>query len=375
MTIHRARLLTLLGLAPAAAIAQEADRDADRVPDARDACPADPETVNAYRDEDGCPDPTFSCAGSVLGTLGYVASHGANVPIAPVFQCEGDTRRWHVVPANGARLPGVLFGGVAGTVTLAPQVSYIDGPDGNAVVGWREDVPSMADFVSFEAKGTASVGPRIGPFTCTGTVVTVPIAIAGTWPAFVCDGQGEPAWLLNTRVGPAGTRPPDEVVAPGTGLRGTVTLEPTASDFRGSWATFVSLETADGRKLVPVPDSTPKKTPPSGTATDEECFLTTAVALRRGQPDDCEELVVMRRFRDRVLGRAHPDVVLYQRIAPAIVARVEAREDAGAVWAVLYADYLVPILELVRSGRHAEAHAAYRLMVTDLARGVRLIDA
>jgi outer membrane protein OmpA-like peptidoglycan-associated protein len=34
----------------------EADRDHDRIPDSRDACPDEPETYNGYQDSDGCPD-------------------------------------------------------------------------------------------------------------------------------------------------------------------------------------------------------------------------------------------------------------------------------------------------------------------------------
>lgn len=32
------------------------DADGDGVPDASDACPAEPETFNGFRDQDGCPD-------------------------------------------------------------------------------------------------------------------------------------------------------------------------------------------------------------------------------------------------------------------------------------------------------------------------------
>jgi outer membrane protein OmpA-like peptidoglycan-associated protein len=34
----------------------EPDRDHDRIPDSRDACPDEPETYNGYQDQDGCPD-------------------------------------------------------------------------------------------------------------------------------------------------------------------------------------------------------------------------------------------------------------------------------------------------------------------------------
>lgn len=38
------------------AVAEPPDRDHDGIPDAKDACPDEPETKNGYQDEDGCPD-------------------------------------------------------------------------------------------------------------------------------------------------------------------------------------------------------------------------------------------------------------------------------------------------------------------------------
>ena len=38
------------------AVAQPSDRDGDRIPDATDQCPTEPETYNGFNDQDGCPD-------------------------------------------------------------------------------------------------------------------------------------------------------------------------------------------------------------------------------------------------------------------------------------------------------------------------------
>lgn len=43
------------------------DADGDRIADAEDACPADPEAYNAHEDEDGCPD----CPGSIILTRAW----------------------------------------------------------------------------------------------------------------------------------------------------------------------------------------------------------------------------------------------------------------------------------------------------------------
>lgn len=106
------------------------------------------------------------------------------------------------------------------------------------------------------------------------------------------------------------------------------------------------------------------------------CFLTTAISLHRGQSDDCEELTVLRAWRERYL-RPDPqragDIARYEQIAPRIVAAVDGRHNPGTVWDVLYADYLVPILALVRMGHDEEVHAAYRQMVDDLALGLGVV--
>jgi outer membrane protein OmpA-like peptidoglycan-associated protein len=63
--------------------AGEPDRDHDRIPDSRDACPDEPETYNGYQDADGCPD--HGSVGMYPWRLGvydkiYFAS-GSRVPL------------------------------------------------------------------------------------------------------------------------------------------------------------------------------------------------------------------------------------------------------------------------------------------------------
>jgi hypothetical protein len=66
-----------------------------------------------------------------------------------------------------------------------------------------------------------------------------------------------------------------------------------------------------------------------------ECFLTTACTAAAGLPDDCPELRAMRELRDDYIvsfadGRAN--VREYYKFAPKIVAAVDARDDARAIW-------------------------------------------
>jgi outer membrane protein OmpA-like peptidoglycan-associated protein len=60
------------------------DRDHDRIPDAIDACPDDPETYNGYQDEDGCPDRGHSGTGHSSEILDRIHFPRGTSEIAPV---------------------------------------------------------------------------------------------------------------------------------------------------------------------------------------------------------------------------------------------------------------------------------------------------
>jgi hypothetical protein len=64
------------------------------------------------------------------------------------------------------------------------------------------------------------------------------------------------------------------------------------------------------------------------------CFLTTACVEHAGLPDDCEELTVMRAFRDSYLNRFEEGRLLidqYYRIAPRIVEHIRRASDRRRV--------------------------------------------
>ncbi len=66
----------------------------------------------------------------------------------------------------------------------------------------------------------------------------------------------------------------------------------------------------------------------------DPCFLTTACVRHAGLLDDCEELTVMRAFRDRYLSRFEEGRVLidhYYRVAPRIVERIRQRPDRDRI--------------------------------------------
>jgi hypothetical protein len=99
---------------------------------------------------------------------------------------------------------------------------------------------------------------------------------------------------------------------------------------------------------------------PSGP---EPCFFTTAACEAVGLPDDCFELTMLRRLRDRHMamtteGRA--EIAHYYAAAPAILDTLRRRPDARLRLVRLYAFVIVPCALLVRLGTLAAAHRLYR---------------
>jgi predicted ribosomally synthesized peptide with nif11-like leader len=109
------------------------------------------------------------------------------------------------------------------------------------------------------------------------------------------------------------------------------------------------------------------------------CFLTTACIRARGLPDDCYELETLRAYRDDWL-KEQPDgpatIEEYYRIAPLIVAAIDATPTAQATWEGLYERLVLGSVNLIEAGRYQEAHGLYRGIVRELqARYLALVPA
>ncbi len=101
------------------------------------------------------------------------------------------------------------------------------------------------------------------------------------------------------------------------------------------------------------------------------CFLTQACTVSRGLPDDCEELTVLRRYRDEILlrqagGRA--EVAHYYEIAPDIVDRINRREDARQVWETVYDEMIAPCVSFIKQAEYDKAFLLYRSYTLRLSR-------
>jgi len=60
-----------------------ADRDGDGIPDAKDKCPDEPETMNSYQDEDGCPDTIPTALKQFSGTIQGVNFKSGSADLLP----------------------------------------------------------------------------------------------------------------------------------------------------------------------------------------------------------------------------------------------------------------------------------------------------
>lgn len=99
------------------------------------------------------------------------------------------------------------------------------------------------------------------------------------------------------------------------------------------------------------------------------CFVTTAVCMGLHKPQDCEEIVMMKRYRDEYLFR-QPDgekiIQEYYNIAPTIVKRIARKPDAEAVYRYLWEKYISRCVELLRQGESAECRTVYEDMMCEL---------
>lgn len=99
------------------------------------------------------------------------------------------------------------------------------------------------------------------------------------------------------------------------------------------------------------------------------CFITSAVCLTLGKPDNCEELTIMRSFRDEWL-RKQPGgierIEEYYRVAPGVVKSIDQQADRLSIYQRIYQDYILPCVEHVKAKDFAESERIYVQMIDTL---------
>ena len=102
------------------------------------------------------------------------------------------------------------------------------------------------------------------------------------------------------------------------------------------------------------------------------CFLTSACVEYRGLKDDCQELTILRAFRDNYLKSTEDGVKLveeYYKIAPQIVAKLNTLENKGEIYDYIYS-VICKCIELINLGDNNGAVKAYSEMVESVAKKV-----
>lgn len=99
------------------------------------------------------------------------------------------------------------------------------------------------------------------------------------------------------------------------------------------------------------------------------CFLTSACVEAKGLADDCQELTVLRRFREsylRSIPEGQREIAEYYIVAPKIVAEIKKRADAIAIFDSIYEKLVKPCVDMIERGENEDAHKLYRETVKQL---------
>ena len=93
--------------------------------------------------------------------------------------------------------------------------------------------------------------------------------------------------------------------------------------------------------------------------------MTSACIKARNLPDDCEELTIMREFRNTYLNETETGKALikeYYEIAPGIVEKINKQPDANSIYEHIYEDVL-SCIKKIKNNQYEDAVSIYRSMV------------
>lgn len=106
----------------------------------------------------------------------------------------------------------------------------------------------------------------------------------------------------------------------------------------------------------------------AGPPDENGCYISTACMEAMGLPDNCHELLVLRKFRDQHLLRTNAGkglVKVYYDIAPIIVSRIQRDSGAHGTWQAIFTEIQKAIV-LIQQGRFNEAIRCYTRVTLSL---------
>lgn len=107
----------------------------------------------------------------------------------------------------------------------------------------------------------------------------------------------------------------------------------------------------------------------SSDSSKSSCVLSSACAKAIGLPDDCDELMTLRHFRDSVLSsNSTGESILeeYYRVAPGMVESIESKADSILIYKKVYEHLIAPITLLIKKSRFNEAITFYKIRFSQL---------
>lgn len=99
------------------------------------------------------------------------------------------------------------------------------------------------------------------------------------------------------------------------------------------------------------------------------CYVTTAVCQNLNKGEDCEELRLIKEFRDGYLSSTEEGAALieeYYDIAPTLVKRIAKDAEAQAKYVFLWNTYLAPCVAYIKAGRQEACKETYCEMMEEL---------
>ena len=92
------------------------------------------------------------------------------------------------------------------------------------------------------------------------------------------------------------------------------------------------------------------------------CYITTAAVDHIGLADDCDQLNILRMYRDQLAeeDQEFRKVVLeYYKTAPMIVEKISNSPDKDEILEAIYTDMVIPVIKLLQSGEVEAAKKHY----------------
>jgi hypothetical protein len=120
----------------------------------------------------------------------------------------------------------------------------------------------------------------------------------------------------------------------------------------------ITVYYSSGQKKVIVPKDTE----------EDDCFITTACVKYFKLSDDCEQLTILRNFRDNYLKKTRKGcglIELYYEVAPRIIVKISKRRDKKEIYSRIFAEINLTC-QLIRNRRYTEATEQYTNVVSYL---------